>query len=52
MSKRKFKKATITIDEDLVIWVNDMIEKKEFSSLSHAVQKALYELKQKYENKA
>jgi Arc/MetJ-type ribon-helix-helix transcriptional regulator len=42
---------TISIDSRLIDWVNSEIEKKEFSSLSHAVEKALYELKRSYETK-
>jgi hypothetical protein len=40
---------TISVDSKLVDWVNAEIEKKEFSSLSHAVEKALYELKRSYD---
>ena len=40
---------TISIDSKLIDWVETGIEKKEFSSLSHAVEKALYELKKSYD---
>jgi Arc/MetJ-type ribon-helix-helix transcriptional regulator len=42
-------KKTIAIDPELYKWVNQKIEEKEFSSLSHAVEKALYLLKNKKE---
>lgn len=41
----------ITIEQELIKWVDEMIEKNEFSSLSHAIQKALYLLKADYEKK-
>jgi Arc/MetJ-type ribon-helix-helix transcriptional regulator len=40
---------TITIDEELLDWIEQKIKDKEFASLSHAVEKALYELKKRYE---
>ena len=40
---------TISVDSRLIDWVNAEIEKKEFSSLSHAVEKALFELKKSYD---
>ena len=47
----RFDKKTISIDEELVKWVESMIETKEFANFSHAVQKALYQLKESYETK-
>lgn len=35
------QKRTVLINEGLIAWVDKMIERKEFASLSHAVQKAL-----------
>jgi Arc/MetJ-type ribon-helix-helix transcriptional regulator len=42
-------KKTITINQELLDWINQKIEEKEFASLSHAVEKGLYTLKKKYE---
>ena len=42
---------TITLDSELLKWVDSQIEQKEFSSLSHAVEKALFELKKTYSKK-
>lgn len=50
MGKNKLKK-TISLDSDLIEWVNSQIEVHRFSSLSHAVELALYELKQEQEGK-
>jgi hypothetical protein len=33
---------------NLLEWVEEMIEKKEFASVSHAVQKALVKLREEY----
>lgn len=38
---------TITIDKELVAWVDKKIKKKQFRNLSHAVDLALYEMKEK-----
>ena len=43
------QKRTVSINEGLIEWVQTMIEKKEFASLSHAIQKALLKLKESYE---
>jgi len=40
---------TVTINQDLLDWINQKIEEKEFASLSHAVEKGLYQLKKNYE---
>lgn len=45
---RKIPK-TITIDKELLDWIEQKIKEKEFASLSHAVEKALYELKKREE---
>jgi len=42
-------KKTITINQDILDWINQKIEEKEFASLSHAVEKGLYQLKKNYE---
>jgi Arc/MetJ-type ribon-helix-helix transcriptional regulator len=50
MNKEDMKiKKTVTIDVKLVKWIEEMVEKKEFGSLSHAIEKAIYELKKQYE---
>lgn len=40
---------TVTIDKDLLEWIDRMIEEKEFGSLSHAIEKALFLLKKQYD---
>ena len=40
---------TVTINQDLLDWINQKIEEKEFASLSHAVEKGLYTMKKNYE---
>jgi Arc/MetJ-type ribon-helix-helix transcriptional regulator len=42
-------KKSIALDRDLYDWVMKKIQTKEYSSLSHAVQKALLDLKRKEE---
>jgi len=42
-------KKTITLDKEIVDWVEKKIDEKEFGSLSHAIEKALYELQKQYE---
>jgi Arc/MetJ-type ribon-helix-helix transcriptional regulator len=46
---RKRVPKTITINQQLVDWINGKIEDKEFANLSHAIEKALYELKKQQE---
>lgn len=43
------KTKTIRLSEEILEWTEKMIEKREFGSLSHAVEKALYELKKSYD---
>jgi hypothetical protein len=47
--ERKKIKTGITIDPDLYDWVQSRIEIKDFSHLSHAVNKALLLLKKEME---
>ena len=44
-------KKTITTDKDLLEWVEQKIEQKEFGSVSHAIEKALTKLKEEYQEK-
>ena len=44
-------KKTITIDKELLEWVEQKIKEKEFGSISHAIEKSLTRLKAEYENK-
>ena len=48
---RKKIKTGITLDPTLYEWVQSRIESKDFSTLSHAVNKALFLLKQEMEKK-
>jgi Arc/MetJ-type ribon-helix-helix transcriptional regulator len=43
------KKVSVAIDEDLLIWVEDQIQKKRFASVSHAVNYSLNEVKKQGE---
>jgi len=45
------KTKTITIDSDLLEWVEKKVKEKEFGSISHAIEKALTRLKAEYEKK-
>jgi len=38
------RKIGVTVDEELIKWVQEQIKKKRFASLSHAVEYALYHL--------
>lgn len=42
---------TVTINKELLKWIEGMIEKHEFGSLSHAIEKGLYHLKEEYEKR-
>jgi Arc/MetJ-type ribon-helix-helix transcriptional regulator len=43
-------KKSVTINKDLLDWIDKKIDEKEFASLSHAVEKGLYQLKKNYEH--
>ena len=43
-------KRSIAIDPDLLEWIKEMMEKKEFTSVSQAIDKALTLLKRQYES--
>ncbi len=48
--KRKMKiKTGVTIDPELFEWVQIRIKTKDFSNLTHAVEKGLFLLKEKME---
>jgi len=42
-------KKTITIDKDLLEWIEQKIREKEFGSVSHTIEKALTVLRKQYE---
>jgi Arc/MetJ-type ribon-helix-helix transcriptional regulator len=44
-------KKTVTVDSNLVAWVEKQMGKKEFASLSHAIEKSLTRLKAEYDKK-
>ena len=46
-----FEKRTVTVDKDLVKWINAMIREKKFANFSHAIQRALYDLRQNMQEK-
>lgn len=49
--KRRKIKTGLTIDPELFDWAQSKIKTKDFSSLSHAVNKGLLLLKEKMEGK-
>lgn len=44
-------KKTVTLDSELIEWLEQKIKEKEFGSLSHAIEKGLTHLKREYEKK-
>ena len=44
-------KRSVSIDPELFYWVESKIEKKRFSTLSHAINEALLKLKNEIESK-
>lgn len=44
---RKKVRTSITLDPELFKWVESKIKEHEFASITHAVEKALYLLKEK-----
>jgi len=42
-------RRSVTISEDLMKWINEQIERKRFKDVSHAIEYALFKLKE--ENK-
>jgi len=49
MRKEKKVKITVSLDRELVEWVEKEIKKKRFGSKSHAIELALYKLKSEEE---
>lgn len=39
-------KTSIALDEDLLVWIRKMIERKRFASRTHAVEYAIQRLKE------
>lgn len=50
VERRKIKTG-VTIDPDLFDWIQSKIKTKEFSNLTHAVERGLILLKEKMEKK-
>ena len=42
-------RRSVTISEDLMKWINEQIERKRFKDVSHAIEYALFKLKQEKE---
>ena len=40
------RKTSIALDEDLLAWVQEMIERKRFATRTHAIEYALQRLKE------
>ncbi len=52
LAHEKTKKSVmVTLDQDLLKWLGDEIDNKEFGSISHGIEKALTLMKQQYEEK-
>jgi Arc/MetJ-type ribon-helix-helix transcriptional regulator len=49
--KRHKIKTSITIDPEIYNWVQEKVKTKEFSNLTHAVERGLILLKDKLESK-
>ena len=49
MADRVREKINITVDPELLAWVDEQIEKKIFANRSHAVDAGWYALKNKVE---
>jgi hypothetical protein len=45
------KSVMVTLDKDLLKWLEDETKKKEFGSISHGIEKALVKLKEEYEKR-
>jgi len=43
------QKITISLNDNLLEWIHEKIEEKEFASVSHAIAKALTKLRVEYE---
>lgn len=39
-------KTSVALDEDLLTWIDEMIERKRFASRTHAIEYALQRLKE------
>jgi len=44
---RKREQLTITLPQDLIEWMDNQIDRKRFANKSHAIELALFELKEK-----
>ena len=45
--KRRKVKTGVTLDPELYKWIQEKIKTKKFSNLTHAVERGLYELKER-----
>ena len=50
VNRRKIK-TSVTIDPDLFNWVQEKIKTREFSSITHAIERGLILLKEEVERK-
>ena len=46
----KKQPISIALDQELLIWIDNMVEKRIFANRSHAVQACLFNYKQHIEN--
>jgi Arc/MetJ-type ribon-helix-helix transcriptional regulator len=44
-------RRSVTISEDLMKWINQQIDRKRFKDVSHAIEYALFKLKEETEGK-
>jgi len=42
-------KTSVALDEDLLAWIDEMIERKRFASRTHAIEYALQRLREQQE---
>jgi Arc/MetJ-type ribon-helix-helix transcriptional regulator len=44
-----YVKKTVNLDKDLVDWIEKQIEQHKFASVTHAIQRAIFEMKEREE---
>lgn len=49
--KKTKKTRSITIDIELLNWLEEKVKAKEFGSVSHGIEKAITRLREQYEKK-
>ena len=44
-------KTSIALDEELIIWIDEMIKKKRFANRSHAIEYSIVTMRERIEKK-